>query len=73
MRGTPSGVHTAGMAESERRRFTSTWDELERAVHVPVEEQVALQDVGVHEPLVPPAELDRQKALGVMGDFRLSR
>ena len=50
-----------------------TWAELETSAHVPVDDQVALQDVGVHAPLVPPEELDRQKALGVVGDFRLSR
>ena len=34
---------------------------------------VTFLGVGVQEPLVPPEELDRQKALGTVGDFRLSR
>ena len=61
------------MADVERNRFRMTWSELETAAHVPVDQLVELQDVGVQEPLVPPEELDRQKALGVVGDFRLSR
>jgi hypothetical protein len=58
---------------ADQERFRMTWTELETSAHVPVDDQVALQDVGVHAPLVPPEELDRQKALGVVGDFRLSR
>ena len=61
------------MADQTSDRFTATWDDLERDVHVPVEDQVTTQDVGTHQPVVPPEELDRQKALGIAGDFRLSR
>jgi hypothetical protein len=58
---------------AEQSRFASTWDELESTVRVPVEDQVTTQAVGAPEPVVPPEELDRQKALGIVGDFRLSR
>lgn len=62
------------MAEQTGRdRFALTWSELESTVHVPADQLVELQDVGVHEPVVPPEELDRQKAMGTVGDFRLSR
>lgn len=61
------------MTEKARNRFQATWDELETAAHVPADQMVEMQDVGVHEPLVPPEELDRQKAMGTAGDFRLSR
>lgn len=61
------------MAEVERDRFRMTWAELETAAHVPADEMVELQDVGVREPLVPAEELDRQRAMGTVGDFRLSR
>ena len=61
------------MTDQGRDRFRMTWSELESAAHVPADEMVELQDVGVHEPLVPAEELDRQKAMGTVGDFRLSR
>jgi hypothetical protein len=61
------------MEQTEKRRFAVTWDDLEASVHVPVDQQVEMQDVAVHEPIVPPEELDRQKAMGTVGDFRLSR
>ncbi len=58
---------------SDGERFRITWDELESVAHVAVEDQVELQDVSVSEPVVPPEELDRQKALGIVGDFHLRR
>jgi hypothetical protein len=58
---------------SESERFRITWDELESVAHVAVEDQVEMQDVSVTEPVVPPEELDRQKALGIVGDFHLRR
>jgi hypothetical protein len=59
--------------QAGRSRFQVPWSELESAAHVPVDQQVEMQDVAVHEPIVPPEELDRQKAMGTVGDFRLSR
>jgi hypothetical protein len=61
------------MADQRSGRFSATWDQLESDVHVPVEDQVTIQAVSPPEPVLPPEELDRQKALGVVGDFRLSR
>ena len=54
-------------------RFRITWDELESVAHVAVEDQVEMQDVSQSEPVVTPEELDRQKALGIVGDFHLRR
>jgi hypothetical protein len=59
--------------QAGRSRFQVTWSELESVAHVPADQLVELQDVAVHEPIVPPEELDRQKAMGTVGDFRLSR
>lgn len=59
--------------QSGRSRFQVTWSELESAAHVPADQLVEMQDVAVREPVVPPEELDRQKAMGTVGDFRISR
>jgi hypothetical protein len=53
--------------------YKITWDELESRAHVALEDQVETQDVSQNEPVVPPEELDRQKALGIVGDFHLRR
>ena len=57
----------------DRERFRITWDELESVAHVAVADQVEMLDVSVSEPMVTPEELDRQKALGIVGDFHLRR
>ncbi len=58
---------------AEADRYRITWDELEAVAHVAVEDQVEMQDVSQSEAVVPPEELDRQKALGIVGDFHLRR
>lgn len=55
------------MSEARSSRYTVSMDELERGVHVPLDEQVSAQP---EPPAVGPMiaeELDRQRLLGITG------
>ena len=59
-----------GMAERSTP-YAVPLDDLESSARVRPDDLVETQPASEPEPLVPPQELDRQKALGVVGDFRL--
>lgn len=65
-------MHTGVMADQERARFAATWDELETSVHVPVDEQVILEDVSVSEPLPSSEQLDKLRGSGMAGGYPVS-
>lgn len=58
--------------DEQRSRYAATWDELETSAHVPVEEQVILEDVSVDEPLPTADQLDKLRGSGMAGGYPVS-
>lgn len=52
-------------------KYSISLSELERAVHVPLDEQVTEQAEPPPPAPMPPEELDRQRLLGITGAGRL--
>lgn len=61
----------SSVADRDKGRYSTTLADLERAVHVPVDQQVTEQAEPPPPGPLSPEELDRQRLLGVTGVGRL--